>query len=545
HLSANGFPSAKMTDSGIIGEILSSQLDDGGWDIQQKAADPDVTAMAVQALAHFYSGNSKVRQAVDRALTRLSSLQLENGGYRSYGAENPESCAQVITALTALGINPLNDGRFVKNGKSAVDAMLAYRLSSGGFCHKQGGEYNATATSQALYSLISIYRLQKGMGSLYNLKTDIRVSSSPEKTAPSQTAGGMTGQEGRVVISKPSTTAPSAQKTTAAPLSPTQRETEIVTFTSSPSSRAGRGSKAAAENSTTGKTAKSETPSEKSDSTPAVTASAPEKSPAVTRTEPGTSEAVSHAREDEKETSAAGESLLTDADAEEIPEEKITESEAVSASPKETGSEKQAPAKEKERTLSKPKKIIIAAVWGAALAAAIILIIKKNKKAVNYAVIIGVAAALTAGTVFADIQSADDYYRAEDASSPDTVTVTMSISCDTVKGRGDKNITPPDGIILPETEFVLDSGSTVYDCLIKAAKQYKIRIEDNTQALGNHSVAYIAGINYLYEFDYGELSGWMFSVNGEFADRGCGEYTLSDSDEIKWEYTCNMGDDLK
>ncbi len=37
----------------------------------------------------------------------------------------------------------------------------------------------------------------------------------------------------------------------------------------------------------------------------------------------------------------------------------------------------------------------------------------------------------------------------------------------------------------------------------------------------------------------------MFSVNGEFADRGCGEYTLSDSDEIKWEYTCNMGDDLK
>ncbi len=32
----------------------------------------------------------------------------------SYGKENAESSAQVIVALTALGINPKTDGRFVK-----------------------------------------------------------------------------------------------------------------------------------------------------------------------------------------------------------------------------------------------------------------------------------------------------------------------------------------------------------------------------------------------------------------------------------------------
>ena len=540
HLTANGFPCSKMTDSEIIGEILASQLDDGGWDIQKKAADPDVTAMAVQALAHYYAGNAKVRQAVDKALARLSSLQLSNGSYKSYGAENPESCAQVITALTALGINPLTDGRFIKNGKSAVDAMLAYRLSSGGFCHKQGGEYNATATSQVLYSLVSVYRLQKGTGSLYNLRTGIKTSSAPEKTSPSQTPAGKAEQAGRVITSKASTTASSGQNTTGAPLSATQAKSEIVTFTSS--SRKERGTKPAKEETFGIQAAISETPTEKTTAAPPVTTSAVVRPDSLTETEAVTTGRISPAPD---ETTSVTETSVFPVEDREETSAQSSESETVSSTETKTVPGETADNGKTESSLSKPKKIIIAAVWSVALAAAIILLIKKNKKAVNYAVIIGVAAALTAGTVFADIQSADDYYRAEGTSSPDTITVTMSISCDTVKGRGDESITPSDGIILPETEFVLDSGATVYDCLIKAAKQYKIRIEDNTQALGNHSAAYIAGINYLYEFDYGELSGWMFSVNGEFADRGCGEYELSDSDSIRWEYTCNMGDDLK
>ena len=191
-------------------------------------------------------------------------------------------------------------------------------------------------------------------------------------------------------------------------------------------------------------------------------------------------------------------------------------------------------------------------MWALAIAGAAFLIIRKNKKAVNYIIIFAVAAAGTAGIFFGDIKTPEEYYKTPVVTSSETVTVTMSITCETVAGEGEENITPSDGIILekteftlPETEFTLDDGSTVYDCLIYAAKKYKIQIEDNTQTLSDHSRAYIAGINYLYEFDYGNLSGWMYSVNGEFADRGCGEYILSDGDIIKWQYTRNIGDDLK
>ena len=120
----------------------------------------------------------------------------------------------------------------------------------------------------------------------------------------------------------------------------------------------------------------------------------------------------------------------------------------------------------------------------------------------------------------------------------------MSIDCKTVAGRGDEKITPSDGIILEKTEFTLPQGSTAYDCLIYAAKKYKIPIEDSSKTLTDHRSAYIAGINYLFEFDYGEMSGWMFSVNGSFGDVGCGEYTLSEGDSIEWRYTTNIGEDL-
>lgn len=56
--------------------------------------------------------------------------------------------------------------------------------------------------------------------------------------------------------------------------------------------------------------------------------------------------------------------------------------------------------------------------------------------------------------------------------------------------------------------------------------------------------AYIKGINNIYEFDAGELSGWMYSVNGVFPNYGCSIYNLNDGDVIQWMYTCDLGKDL-
>ncbi|MGN0671072.1 MAG: hypothetical protein ACI4KE_00430, partial [Anaerovoracaceae bacterium] len=134
--------------------ILDAQLADGGWDITGKAADSDMTGMAVSALAPYYRTEAKVKAAVDKAVTRLSKIQNSDGGYSTVGTPTAESCAQVIYALASLGINPNTDSRFIKNGKSAVDALMSYYISDkGAFAHLKGGAANGIATEQALYSL--------------------------------------------------------------------------------------------------------------------------------------------------------------------------------------------------------------------------------------------------------------------------------------------------------------------------------------------------------------------------------------------------------
>ena len=90
------------------------------------AADPDMTAMAIQALANYKDDNEAVAQAIEKAVECLSNLQDENdGGFLGSDGKSSESCAQVIVALTKLGIDPSADARFVKNGHSVFDSIKA------------------------------------------------------------------------------------------------------------------------------------------------------------------------------------------------------------------------------------------------------------------------------------------------------------------------------------------------------------------------------------------------------------------------------------
>ena len=64
---------------------------------------------------------------------------------------------------------------------------------------------------------------------------------------------------------------------------------------------------------------------------------------------------------------------------------------------------------------------------------------------------------------------------------------------------------------------------------------------DNTPI---YNSAYIEGIANLYEFDCGELSGWMYKVNGWFPNYGCSRYRLTEGDVVEWVYTCDLGNDV-
>ena len=114
-----------------MSEILSAQCPDGGWTLLGEASDVDMTAMALTSLSPYLE-NRDVQAAVERALTCLSRVQQDNGGFMSWGTVNSESCAQVIVALTSLGIDPAADSRFIKNGASPLDGLCAFACVGGG-----------------------------------------------------------------------------------------------------------------------------------------------------------------------------------------------------------------------------------------------------------------------------------------------------------------------------------------------------------------------------------------------------------------------------
>ncbi|MCI8387259.1 MAG: hypothetical protein HFE63_02180 [Clostridiales bacterium] len=171
-----------------IDEILSKQLNDGGWALNGDIADPDITAMALQALAPYRS-QIDVSAAIEAGINCLSLLQNERGGYSSWGTENAESCAQVIVAMCALGISQ-DDERFVKNKNSVLQALLSFQNSDGSFRHTlEESESNQMSTEQGLYALAAVQRSINSQSFLYDMTdTAAYKESLPNKHSDVKTA---------------------------------------------------------------------------------------------------------------------------------------------------------------------------------------------------------------------------------------------------------------------------------------------------------------------------------------------------------------------
>lgn len=129
-----------------------------------------------------------------------------------------------------------------------------------------------------------------------------------------------------------------------------------------------------------------------------------------------------------------------------------------------------------------------------------------------------------------------------------TLKCTFSISCATVLNNMDKlhkskkEIIPDDGWILKPVTVTFNEGESVFDVLKQVCKDNKIQLEFSFTPIYNS--AYIEGINNLYEFDCGSLSGWMYEVNDWFPNYGCSRYEVKNGDIIEWQYTCDLGGDI-
>lgn len=371
HLLNNGVDCPGHTAETVIDEILSLRETDGGWAIRGDVAEIDTTAMVVQALAPYYDADEAVAAAIDKALDTLSGYQQPDGSYASYGVTNPESAVQILTALCALGLDPLEDGRFIKNECTLLDGVTMFRLEDGTFAHSDKNETNGTATMQSFYGLVALWRYEQGLGPFHIMDG------------------------------------------------------------------------------------------------------------------PGADETVG------------------------------------------------------ERAPQRDYKFWVSIAAGAlAVIGCLVLLLKGKKNYKNYLFVAAAALGVVCAVQFIDIQKPEDYYGGDMALGEDTITTTLSIRCDTV--AGERDYIPADGVILDKVQIQLDRGATAADQLTAAARQYNLHMENE----GGVS-EYISGIAYIYEYDFGDLSGWMYRVNGVFADVGCGEYTLQDGDVVEWIYSREMGADLE
>lgn len=193
------------TREDILKEILSYQLPDGGFSLAGTISDCDTTAAALTALAPYVSsgrqytytlkrGKQEVTrtaaQVTEAAVERLSELQLSAGGFTASGEETSESISQVIVALCSLGIDPQGDKRFIKNGNSALGALMSFREKDGGFAHFKGEGSNSIAGEQALCALVSLHRLYNGLARLYDYTDGITLMSISGGGASSGTSSG-------------------------------------------------------------------------------------------------------------------------------------------------------------------------------------------------------------------------------------------------------------------------------------------------------------------------------------------------------------------
>ena len=162
-------PDAKTqaTRQMYVNHILEKQTSDGGWALSGDYADADVTGMALQALSK-YQDNDAVKSATEKALSCLSDMQKENGGFSSYETENSESSVQVLVALCELGISP-EDERFIKNGKTILDNIFTFYDGEHGFKHTHNDTTNQMATEQCFYALIALKRAMENKNSLYDM----------------------------------------------------------------------------------------------------------------------------------------------------------------------------------------------------------------------------------------------------------------------------------------------------------------------------------------------------------------------------------------
>ncbi len=100
--------------------------------------------------------------------------------------------------------------------------------------------------------------------------------------------------------------------------------------------------------------------------------------------------------------------------------------------------------------------------------------------------------------------------------------------------EGHEEFVPENGIIISKTKCDFEDGESVYDVLKRTCKNKGVKLSSRKTAYG----IYVSGINNLDEFDCGNQSGWVYTVNGSSPAFSCGKYSVCQGDKIVFKYVC-------
>lgn len=130
-----------------------------------KGGSSDITAMALQALAVYRNHNTVAKNISDKALTYLANAMGDDFGYGTC-----ESTAQVLLALTSMGIDPLSDD-FGTVNMNMITNLTGYIQSDNGFSHSMSiSKSSEMSTVQALQALDSYRRFVNKETTYWDLK---------------------------------------------------------------------------------------------------------------------------------------------------------------------------------------------------------------------------------------------------------------------------------------------------------------------------------------------------------------------------------------
>lgn len=170
---------AQWTREKLLNYLIDKQNHDGGWTWDgSSTSDLDTTAMVLTALAP-YKDQQEVRAKVN------SAVQYIENQYQASKIDNSSTAAQIVIALSSLGIDA-NGPLFTKEKNSLINDLMSYQNTTGGFKWKMGDQVDSFSTAQGFQAIVAYQLYLNKKGSLYQFV----FHATPKVTAHTDTQKG-------------------------------------------------------------------------------------------------------------------------------------------------------------------------------------------------------------------------------------------------------------------------------------------------------------------------------------------------------------------